>query len=218
MQRKLTVIIACIVIVASAWFLWSNFKPSSRGDYRPLLNGIGAGIAEATVQTAKGQGRIVVVVDAAQAQAGAPANLPLSALRSELEKHSSLSLGATEIIPELVVEDRLTPSCPFTAFKEILQRHAAATVIVFLVPVPEWSRASGGIPTGASVRLVVLDSATQQLKPWYAGYFANGILSTLIIPRRDATGVPPAASRLPLDQFRRDFQVFTHENSETLPE
>jgi len=98
-------------------------------------------------------------------------------------------------------------------FKELLDRHADAAVIVFLIPLPEWVRLreNGLIPSQVSPKLVVLDISTSAPRGEYQEYFASGIVMVLISARVD-----PASSKTKHAWFDANYQIFTIENIESL--
>lgn len=213
----LTICALCTIVVGS-WFLWRQLMPPSPAHHQQLLTGIGAGLAGEVVQQVHDRGEIVIVVDKAQVHGGVPANVPLTELQQQLRRLQGISVRATEIIPQVVVEDRMTPSCSAAEFIEIIRRHPAADAVVFLVPLPEWTRVSTAMEQVSRPKLIAFDPATQQVRGRYAGYFERGLLVSLVIPRR----VPPTKKggvpQSPREFFERDFEVVAPQNFQSLSE
>lgn len=214
MQRKAIALVACLAIGVSGWAIWGWFRHSPSGNYQPILSSLGNGIAEQVVQAIHDKGTVVLV----DLPEGDEPDLRREAFLKKLRQHPGVQLVATEIVPQLQMEDRMTPSCPVTVFQEILQRRSGVSVIVFLVPVPEWSRAEKSLPTAGTPKLIVMDPTTVQIKDRYGGYFDRGILSALIILRRDSTTVSAGAPKTEREYFDRDYQILTTENYGTVLE
>ncbi|MCG3147370.1 MAG: hypothetical protein PCFJNLEI_00809 [Verrucomicrobiae bacterium] len=219
MPRKITAIIASFVLVVALVFIWRTIRPSPPAIHQAPRIGAGEVLAEETVKAVRNQGRVVVVTVGEPTQKRAPADARLDAFRKELRKHSSISHSATEFVwPDARVNEAL-PGCSSGAFGELLQRHANATALVFLIGLPSWESVSAIIPQGRSPKFIVMDTPLDALKKsHYRGYFASGLLSALIVPRRENSSDHVTNPKTPREWFHNEYQIFTRENYESLPE
>ena len=218
MQRKLIISIASLILVIALWAikrqLWSTL---------PQLNpvrivSLGQVLAEETVQAVADHGHIVAVITAQYQQSSNPLREEFTSFQSELKKHRAVSLAAIEVVPEDLDEMVLGNGCSSAQLQAILLKHATADAIVFLIDLPEWSHlhARRITPPPGQAKMIVALNGTAPTKSAYGGYFANGFL-TVLIGARSGPG-PVAPPKTPREWFDKYYQIYTPQNSDTLPE
>src|SRR5262249_7109515 len=105
----------------------------------------------------------------------------------------------------------------------ILERHAKVDAIVFFMPLPPWNvfKMQVTLPSPPAAKVIVMGGSgfsTFMPKNHYSGYFTNQLLSVLIVGRIQSAPDQIAEPKTPRERFHNQYQIFTPENSESLPD
>ena len=100
-----------------------------------------------------------------------------------------------------------------------MERYADAEVIVFFVSLPNWLWVKQNllIPQRMPKRVIVVDLTPTNMG-LYQDYFTYGFLSKLVAPRRVPFPGQSVEPKTPRDWFNQNFQVFTPQDIEALPD
>ncbi|MCG3148975.1 MAG: hypothetical protein PCFJNLEI_02427 [Verrucomicrobiae bacterium] len=209
MKPLLVILGAGVHLVRNLWPVADKFDPTT-------ALAIGQILAEETTAAIQNKGRVVAVIsELHQAPTGA-AHVEWKMFREELKKHPAIELVATEI-PENT--DGI-PECSSGPFKEILERHAQVDAIVFLLPLPPWSwlETRGAIPASPAAQVIALGGAPFSAKQHFTGYFTHRVLSVLLCQRRERGSDQIVNPQTPREHLHNEYQIFTPQNYEMLPE
>lgn len=225
MKKTTIVLIAGGVLLAALGLIWRQLHPPLPKFNRAPSIGLGQTLADETVRAVNDRGRIVVVVATDPARPVLPGNGCWEGFRDELQKHAGIRIAATEFIPTeptqgvIAGQPQVWSTCPSAVFKELWGRHADADALVFFIGLPSWNRVSGAITERVTPKILVVHCEQMPRQSDYRGYFTSGILSGLIGP---ALGKLPAASprhpQTPREWFDQQYQVYSPQNFDTLPE
>ena len=219
MNRKIIVAVCCGVLGAVLVAIWLWSQPAvvrvPQAETKGIQTGLGLVLAEEVAKGVPAHGRVVVITAFTPAQLKARSNYLWNTFASELEKRS-LSITTTESVLNNAWDSGAL-TADRAAFKELLDRHANADALVFLVDLPEWGQMVAVLPAQYNgPKIIALDSVRQQMKPRYGGYFTSGMLAALIGP--STRPVLQAQPKTPREWFDKFYQVYTPQNYESLPE
>ena len=74
------------------------------------------------------------------------------------------------------------------------------------------------IPEAVTAKILVLGDAPVSPKNHYEGYFSRRLVSVLITRRRENGSDQIAKPKTPREKFHNEYQVFTAQNFESLPQ
>jgi len=228
-QRKITVIVASLLIVGSLVSIWMRLRPPPplQLDWKPIIaiqTGLGERLAEETVKTVNDHGRIVLVTNFDHSRGRT--DYCWAAFQKELKKHGAIRIVATEVVTYDPAKDGPVLGCPRPTFQTLLARHAQTDALVFFIALPRWAGESV-IPPHLAARIIALDQQSMagnaghaSMQKQYTGYFTSGILSALILPgiRTEPASPPPAQPKTPREWFDQHYQVYTPQSVESLPD
>lgn len=218
MQRKLIATTASLLIIVSVVSIWLTLRPSSGSfEARPSV-GVGEILAEKTARAIQDKGKIVAVVAEAYRIRGSESQVQWEAFQVELKKHTGISLVTTEVVQPGQGDGM--PGCPVTVFKDLLVKHANVDAIVFFMSLPDWRwlQNRGSIPEQLIPKIFVRDDASVSPKNHYGGYFARGLLAMLVMRRLEANPQQISKPTTTREWFENEYQIFTSQNYEALPE
>ena len=218
MQRKLTVILASVVLLIALVSIVRWSRPLMPQISPAPFAAFGQVVADETLKVMAGHGRIVVVINDQQQRSDNPAHAELERFQTGIKKHDAVSLMATEVVPSDPTELVIGAGCSATQLQAILTKYAAADAIVFLIGLPEWGvlQARGIALQPGSAKIVVAVEGAIPTKGVYGGYFDRGVLSLLIGIRLGSAGA--VTSNISREWLRTHCQIYTPQNSDTLPE
>lgn len=218
MRTKLTILIACLVLVVASISLIRYFWHPVPVISRDRFIGVGEVLAQETAKLLQDHGRIVVVLDDQLKNPKNPVNGQWEAFQKELTRHPGITISDKKTVDADPNEIRAW--CPADSFEDILTRNAKADAIVFFVGLADWSllAARGRTPQAVSAKVIVGENFGTPSKNEYGGYFSSGVLAILIAGRIGPGGPDGAKPRSPREWFDRYYQIYTRENYESLPE
>ena len=220
MNRKITVAVCCGVLALALVALWfwsrSDVVRVPQAETKGIQSGLGQVLAAEVAKVAPAHGRVVVITVFTPAQLKARSNYLWNTFASELEKRS-LSITSERVLNNAWDSGSLTADR--AAFRELLDRHATADALVFLVDLPEWGQMVAVLPSQSTgPKIIALDSIRQQMKPRYGGYFTSGMVAALIATRSVPAAAPVAQPKTPREWFDKFYQIYKPQNFEALPE
>ncbi len=217
-HRKPVVVLVVLVLLIAGYFIWRTFRAPDTKFNQPLFVGSGQVVAEETVKAVNDRGRVVAVIGADQLQEDAPQHTQWQTFRKELQKHSAITLAATETIAYDPADPQSDmTACPISSFQSILGKHKDVDAIVFFVGLPAWHwvEEKNALPPGVTAKVIILANLSGSTKPHYEEYLKKGVISSLIIRCGGTRPVPnPKSAR---EWFDSEYQIFTPQNYESLP-
>jgi len=217
-NRTLVAVIALGLTLGSGIFLWRSLDLHADRFDPTSSQAAGEVIAESVANLIHNRGRVLAVLTKAHLASGEAGHAQWTAFQATLKKYPGIVLLKPEVDPPNT--DGLV-GCSSVAFNDILQRNPETDAIIFWMPLPPWVfyQNRAGMPTKpVTAAIIVVETQPIFSKRPYGGYFAAGLLSELVVPRseRAADAIPsPKKSK---DRFHNEFQIFTPQNYESLPE
>lgn len=219
MERKTTAILASVALLISLTSIWWRYGRATLKIDHAQFRYIGQVVATETTHSIKDQGTVVAVIDAGCEATGSTQFDYWQGFCNELKKQTAITLSATERVQSDPADGSGSMGCSSAAYKELLERHADASAIVFFVGLPNWPwlKQNALIPARKPAHILVVDTAPTNLG-LYRDFFMNDYLSKLIAPRIAPSPPSEAEPKTPRQWFDRYFQIFTPQNYEALPE
>jgi len=215
-RQNITVVITILILVLCGLSIWRTLRPIPDTFETNSFVGSGQGLADETAKAVQDRGEVVAVITTTHEEKGSSLSFVWNAFRDELKKHPGIKLTVQMLPPD---QGEGVPGCSSVAFKEVLEQHTQAAAIVFFMSLPDWRwlQMKVAVPQVSS-KIIVLADAPPFPKSHYAGYFTSGVLSALIIQRRGSNPNHVAKPKTPREWFANEYEVFTPQNYEALPE
>ncbi|MCG3147366.1 MAG: hypothetical protein PCFJNLEI_00805 [Verrucomicrobiae bacterium] len=215
-RQNITVVITILIVVLCGLSIWRTLRPISDKFETNSFVGSGQGLADTTAQAVQNRGEVVAVITTAHQEQGSSLSFVWDAFRAEFKKHAGITLTIQMLPPD---QGEGVPGCSSVAFKEILEQHSQASAIVFFMSLPDWRWLQTKVVVPhISAKVIVLAEAPPFPKSHYTGYFTSGILSGLITQRRGGAPNHVPKPKTPREWFHNEYQIFTPQNYESLPE
>lgn len=193
-----------LALAGLAFSAWWYFRTPSASQNFLLAEGSGLGCAEAALGVRTGTGPIVVVMYEKN-------DVRLDAFQKAMKRQPAVPWKT-----HLVKPDPKDPACPVPAFQEVLEQNTTASVLVFLVELPPWDAVQPILKRDSGPRLVALSHRPGLTR--HRGYLEEGPLAILIGTRRNLNGLRDRQPQTAKEWFEHDYQLFTLQNINTLPE
>ena len=220
MQRRLPVILLLIVLLAAGLIIWQRvFGGRPKIDRAPMIgqaSGIGMVLADETLTGLPANAKLVLVTDYDHKREPRRRDYRWEVFREELRRRAPTVMQQVEIVQADPSEG--LPGCPSAAFRDLLERHADADVLVFFVDPPDWAQIQARLPSRRPGRILAVESFGHSLRNRFAGYFVNNFLTALIASNGGPPSGGPLPPRNPREWFDLYYRVYTPQNYETLPE
>jgi len=209
-HRKKMAIIAVIVIIASAGWLWHTMMPTPPKINQAPSNGLGEVLAEETLKAIDNHGTVVPVIADSHTT-----DIQWEAFKKEIKKHNTVTLADPVIVKPY---NGMEKEGAFRAcIDKVVEENAKADALVLFVGLPMvWD--DNNLMTLPSVgpKIIAVDGNNSPSKA--KKYFINSIVTVLIMSRRTADPNAMDNPQTPRQWFDREYQVFTKENYESLPD
>ena len=217
MNQKSLGIILGVILAGALLSIWlTNRTPTiqiSKEEFCGVQTGLGQTLAGAVTKISPEPSRVVVVTSFQPDSFKKYSKYLWPAFATELKKQK---LEATIVtVPGNAWNSGDTPADQ-AAFKGLLEQYRKTDVLILFVDLPEWGRVAQALADYSGPTILAVDHQAERLKPHYGGYFSSGILAALIGP--STRPVPQVQPKTPREWFDRNYQVYTPQNFETLPE
>jgi len=209
-QHKIIAMVLVLVILTAIGSVVYHFRSPAVVVNRSLAVGLGQAVATETAKILHDRGNIGVILAPAHEMEGLPEHDTWQAFSATLKQHPQIHIVVTEVAStEPPIEYGLTRA----RLDKVLKEHPDIDGVVSFYGIAQWdSRAPFELPR-PDLKIIAVQSNPVPIKP----YFAKGSLAVAIV-RREIPAPNSAAPRTPADWFAQNYQVFTAENYQSLPD
>jgi len=209
-QHKIITVVLVLVILAAIGVFVYRFRSPRVFVNRDLAVGLGQAVATETAKLLHDRGQIGIILAPVHEMEGQPEYDTRQAFFSALQQHPLIHIVATEVAnTEPPIEYGLTRA----RLDKVLKEHPDIDGVVSFYGISQWdSRAPFELPR-PDLKIIAVQSNPVPIKP----YFARGALAVGIV-RREIPAPNSATPRTPADWFAQNYQVFTVENYQSLPD
>ena len=209
-QHKIITVVLVLVILTAIGSVVYHFRSPTVVVNRDLAVGLGQAVATETVKLLHDRGRMGVIITPYHEMEGLREYDTWQAFKAALQQHPQIQIVETEIAnTEPPIEYGLTR----TRLDKILTAHPELDGVVSFYGIAQWDpRAPFELPRN-DLKIIAVQNGSFAIKP----YFAKGSLAVAIV-RREIPAPNSAMPRTPADWFTQNYQVFTVENYQSLPD
>lgn len=210
-QKKMALIAVSVIIVSlgSLFFTMYDWSPQMS---QALYIGLGEALADETVKAIGPHGTVVPILARAHMEGNMAPAVEWKTFAKEIKKHRNVKLAE----PILVNLEETTgePAITRADFDNLVDQHATAGALVFLVGLPAWDAKSPVTLPSVAPKIIAVHHSPLSAKP----YLASSVVTLLIAARIDPVATATREPTTPRASFDRYFQIFTAQNYQSLPD
>ena len=210
-RGKKVALLAVAAILTSLLSLYFTMRPSPPPVSRTPFLGFGEVLADETIKAIESHGTVVPVIATYHSTGGTPVSDIWNTFAKEIKKHSGVILAE----PVIVKLDAMAGEATITRsdFDNLVARHGSASALVLLVGLPVWDANQPLTLPHSAPKIIAVHFTPLSAKP----YFIHSIATTLITPRLVPATAGAGETLTPRQWFDQNFQIFTAQNYESLP-
>ena len=206
MQNKTTAAIAGVILVAALMSLWFPQRSKIPAVNHNIHTSLGYVLAQEAAAAVHERGQVVAVIADFGASSSPFWREQWQAFTGELKKHTQISL-----VTRAVGADGKP-----VVLQVIVDQNAQAAGIVFFAGSPDFAEMQALASRTQGPKLILIGNPDVPARD-YRGFFAAGSLAALVLPRSFADLGPNEHPKTPREWFDKYYQVYTPQNSDSLP-